>query len=266
MSEQILFNKAKGVARLTINRPEVKNALSFAMCNELVEIIGELQSDRDIRVLVLNAKGPDFTAGADLKDMSDALPDDPQARGKMVAGKAREMAWPIFIGLHNIRQPIVASVRGHAIGAGAQFILSADLTVASQTLKLAMPQVNLAHPVDHGESYFLPRKIGMARAMQLTLLAETLTAENAEKYGLVNWVVSDDKLEEKTEEVVERLASMAPLAARHIKKLLLKSLDNTIDAQYAAEAKALAKCAASEDFVEAMAAFQEKRAPVFKGK
>lgn len=266
MSDKILFTKSDGIARITINRPEVKNAIDYPMCQELARIITGLRDDRDFRVLVLDAKGPDFTAGADLKDLSDALPSDPEERGLMVSGRAKEVAWPIFMGLHQIRQPIVASVRGHAIGAGGQFILSADLTVASETLKMLLPQAKLAHPVDHGESWFLPRKVGMARAMQLALMADTLTGADAEKYGLVNWVVPDAKLEEKTEEVVQRLASLAPVATRQIKKLMLKSLDNSIEKQFAAEAKALTKCAATEDFVEAMAAFAEKRPPVFKGR
>ena len=185
------------------------------------------------------------------------------ARPRSVAA-GPQTSVPLFSGLHALSQPIIASVRGHAIGVGAQMLLSADLVIASETLKLLIPQARLAHSVDHGESYFLPRKLGLARTMQLLLLAETLAAADAERMGLVNWVVPDADLESRTAEIVRRLAGVAPVAVAEIKSLVRQSLGNTLEQQFEAEMNSLATCAATEDFPEAINAFVEKRRPVFQ--
>jgi 2-(1,2-epoxy-1,2-dihydrophenyl)acetyl-CoA isomerase len=266
MADEILFDRQDGVAWITFNRASVKNALTKAMCAELVSIVNRLRDDRETRVIVFRGNGADFTAGADLKDVSKGLSTLPAERGAEVAAMARSIAWPIFLGIHELRQPIVASVRGHVIGVGVQVVLSADLTVASETARFLLPQVKLGHPVDHGESYYLPRKIGLARTMQLTLLAETWSAAEADKHNLVNWVVSDSELEKKTEQVVLRLARGAAVALYETKALVRDSARRTVAEQFAEEAYALERCAATEDFPEAIAAFIEKRAPLYKGR
>jgi 2-(1,2-epoxy-1,2-dihydrophenyl)acetyl-CoA isomerase len=266
MADEILFDRRDGVAWITFNRPSVKNALTKAMCAELVSIVNRLRDDRETRVIVFRGNGADFTAGADLKDVSKGLATVPAERGAEMAAMARSIAWPIFLAIHELRQPIVASVRGHVIGVGVQMVLSADLTVASETARFLLPQVKLGHPVDHGESYYLPRKIGLARAMQLTLLAETWSAAEADKHNLVNWVVSDSELEKKTEQVVLRLARGAAVALYETKALVRDSARRTVVEQYAEEAYALERCAATEDFPEAISAFIEKRTPLYKGR
>jgi 2-(1,2-epoxy-1,2-dihydrophenyl)acetyl-CoA isomerase len=152
------------------------------------------------------------------------------------------------------------------IGVGVQMVLSADLTIASETARFLLPQVRLGHPVDHGESYFLPRKIGVARTMQLLLLAETLHAADAEKYNLVNWVVPDASLEVKTADIAQRLATGASLAIYETKALVRDSEQRSITEQFEAEARSLELCAASDDFPEAINAFVQKRKPAFKGR
>jgi 2-(1,2-epoxy-1,2-dihydrophenyl)acetyl-CoA isomerase len=266
MADEILFDRHDGVAWITLNRPAVKNAITKAMCAELASIVVRLREDTDTRVIVFRGNGADFTAGADLKDVSKGLSTIPAERGTEVAAMARSIAWPIFLAMHDLRQPIVASVRGHVIGAGVQVVLSADLTVASETSRFLLPQVKLGHPVDHGESYYLPRKIGLARTMQLTLLAEPLSAADADRYHLVNWVVPDSELEKKTEEVVLRLAGGAAVALYETKALVRDSAGRSVAEQYAAEAHALERCAATEDFPEAIRAFIEKRKPAYRGR
>jgi len=263
---EVLLGKHEGVASITLNRPEQRNALSVSMCHELLAAINEIHGDLSVRVVVLNAMGTDFTVGADLKEMSDSLPADAAERSGMITALARDLSWPIFRGLHDLSQPIIASVRGHAIGVGAQLVISSDLVVASETMRLLIPQVRLGHSVDHCESWYLPRKTGMAKAMQLTLLADTLGAADAERSGLVNWVVSDDKLEEKTGEIIGRIAANAPIAVREVKALLRRSLASSLEEQFSAEEKSLGRCVESEDFLEALGAFVEKRKPQFRGR
>jgi 2-(1,2-epoxy-1,2-dihydrophenyl)acetyl-CoA isomerase len=262
---EILFDQQDGIARISLNRPAVKNAITRDMCLALADRIRALKSDTTARVVILTSEGGDLSVGADLNEMSDMLPEDPRQRGDAMANQVREISWPIFLALSQLPQPIITSARGYAIGAGAQLILSADLCVCSSTLKMIMPQVNLAHPVDHGESYYLPRKLGMAKAMQLSLLGETVTAQEAERIGLANWCVEDNQLEAKTAEIAHKLASMAPRAVQEIKGLLAHSLDRDIESQFAEEAHALSRCAATNDFVEAITAFTQKRKPRFTG-
>jgi 2-(1,2-epoxy-1,2-dihydrophenyl)acetyl-CoA isomerase len=266
MGDEVLFERRDHVGWITVNRPAARNAVNRAMCADLAALITDLRGDPATRVVVLRGNGADFTVGADLKDMSDLPARPPTQRGSDVAAMARELAWPICRGLHELEQPIIASVRGHVIGVGVQLLLSADLAIASETARLLLPMARLGHSVDHGESYYLPRKVALSRAMQMLLLAETWNANEAERYGLVNWVVPDDRLEEKTDEVVQRLAAGAPVAIRAMKSLLRESLDRTLDAQLAAEVKSLGACAATSDFGEAINAFLEKRQPKFTGR
>jgi 2-(1,2-epoxy-1,2-dihydrophenyl)acetyl-CoA isomerase len=266
MTAEILFEKHNGVAWITLNRPAARNAFTPPMCEQLANIVRDLKDDGATRVVVLRASGTDFSVGADLKAMSAGLSPVGAERGRDIPAIARATAVPLVTGLYALRQPIIASVRGHIIGIGAQLALSADLCVASETSKFLLPQVRLAHPVDHGESFFLPRKIGPARAMQLLLLAETLRADQARDYGLVNWLVADADLEAKTAEIVQKLQAVAPVAAAEIKALLYRSLANTLDQQCEAEMQSLGVCAATDDFPEALRAFVEKRTPVFRGR
>ena len=165
-----------------------------------------------------------------------------------------------------MRQPVIAAVRGHAIGIGLQLVLAADLVVASETARFSAPQVQLAHTLDHGESYSLPRKVGLSRAMQLALLGETWDAASAERFGLVNFVTEDNALEAKTDEIAKRFATGATLAIEGIKALLRTSADRTVEEQLAAEREQISVCSASEDFLEAMTAFGEKRKPRYVGR
>lgn len=266
MSDDVLFERTAGVARITLNRAAVRNAVTPAMCTELLRIIESLRADPDTRVVLLRAAGTDFTVGADLKGMAGGLATDPAQRAREISAIARATSVPIFMGLQALPQPVVVSARGHAIGVGAQVLLSADLSIVSETARILLPQARLAHPVDHGESWFLPRRVGLARAMQLTLLAETVSGAEAERIGLVNWVVPDGDLDARTENLVTRLCDVAPVAVAQIKSLLRQSEHNDLGAQLEAEMQSLATCAATEDFPEALRAFVEKRKPAFRGR
>ena len=249
-----------------MNRPAVKNAMNFAMCQEMAAIFSALRTDSSTRVLVIKGAGTDFSSGGDLKDIAGLLLPDRKERGAAAAKSAREVTSPLFLALQALPQPVIASVRGHAVGAGIQIVLAADLVIASDTAKLILPQVKLGHNIDHGESWYLPRKIGLTRSLELLLMGDAFGAKDAERYGLVNWVVSDDALESRTAEIAARLASSATVAIAQIKQLLRQSWDNTLEQQLAAEAQALSVSAATNDFVEAIGAFTAKRKPVFQGR
>lgn len=259
----IIFEKKNGVATVTFNRPRVKNAISNAMAAQLIEIMADLRDDDGLRVVLFRAEGADFTAGADLNDLESDMPEDGEARRALMAERIRDVSQKIFLTMDSIKAPIVASVRGHAVGAGAQIMFGADLVIASRTTKLSVPMVKLAHVTDHGESYFLPRKIGLGRAMQMMLLGDTVTAKAAERLGLINILTKDDDLEGETEKLVRRIAA-SPREAVHRSKALLKgSLQRTFAEQFEAEREACSACAAHPDFPEALNAFLQRRKPNF---
>ncbi|GLR66010.1 2-(1,2-epoxy-1,2-dihydrophenyl)acetyl-CoA isomerase [Acidocella aquatica] len=266
ISAPIIFKKSAGVATITFNRPKSRNALTMQMCRDLIEFISGLNGDEQTRVLLLRGNGPDFCSGADLREMTDISAVTPQARAAEVGLNVLDVSQVLFTALHKVDAPIVAGVRGYAIGAGMQFVLAADLVAVSETAKLAVPQVRLGHTADHGESYYLPRKVGSARAMQILLLGEFVTAAQAGQFGLANWVVPDMGLDAQVDGIVGKLSASPPAAVFGMKELLRNCFHNTLEQQFAEELAVVKKCAATDDFVEAMAAAREKRPPIFRGR
>jgi 2-(1,2-epoxy-1,2-dihydrophenyl)acetyl-CoA isomerase len=265
-SAELLVDRTGGVIAVTFNRPTVKNALTFAMCRELIALFEGLSADPATRVVLLRGSGTDFCSGADLREVSTILLPEASERSEAAMRQVRELSMPLFLALHAVPQPVVCSVRGHAVGAGMQFALLADLVVAAQSAKFLLPQVRLGHNVDHGESWALPRKVGMGRALQLMALGESVGAVDAERFGIANWVVPDEQLEQRTDEIVQRLGAAPTLAIRQMKQLLRSAPQQAFTAQFEAEARALGVCAGSADFAEAIGAFLAKRPPVFTGR
>jgi 2-(1,2-epoxy-1,2-dihydrophenyl)acetyl-CoA isomerase len=266
MTGDIMLEERDGIACITLNRPHVRNALTLAMCRELIELLERLATDADTRVVVLQGSGGHFSSGADLRDVSMSLPGEARERSRVMADQVRTLSWPLVRALGSLPQPLIASVAGHAVGVGAQLVLSADLVIAARSAKFTIPQVRLGHSADHGESWYLPRKVGTGRAMQILLFGEPLLAEDAQRYGLVNWLVDDEVLEERTRELALKLARGAPVALKETKALVQHSLLNSLDEQLEAETHAVGRCAATEDFVAAIEAFLAKRTPVFSGR
>jgi 2-(1,2-epoxy-1,2-dihydrophenyl)acetyl-CoA isomerase len=265
-AQDIVIHQESGITSITLNRPQVKNALTFAMCRELIALFRGLREDAATRVVLLRGSGSDFSSGADLNDVSTILDGEPKARSEAAMHQVHELSLPLFLAMGAVPQPVVSSVRGYAVGAGMQMALMSDMVIAAESAKFVLPQVRLGHNVDHGESWALPRKVGMGRAMQLMALGDSVNGRDAERFGIANWVVDDGALEQKTEEVVNRLASSPTVAIREMKKLLRDAPQRSLQEQLEAEARALGVCAATEDFAEAIGAFLAKRKPTFKGR
>lgn len=253
------------VLTITFNRPERLNAIDEAMVRQLTGLFEDLAQDNDTRVVLFTGKGKSFSAGGDLGDMSAWLLPDPAARGERFARSVRELSKPLSLAIERVPQPIVASVRGHAIGVALQLVIMADIVVASDTARFSLPQIDLAHTPDHGESWSLPRKIGLSRALQMALLAERIDGATAERYGLVNLLVADADLEARTDQIVRRLASSPPAAARNAKALMWTGTRGTLAEAMDREIASIGEVSAKADFVEAICAFGEKRKPLFTG-
>lgn len=266
MSATIELQVDQGLATVTINRPQRMNVMTDGMILELTDIARDLAGDPECRVVALRHAGKNLCAGSDTGDLTETARQTSAERERTFYHGLATRIQPLLRAWLALPQPIVISARGHAIGLGVQFLLTADLVVASETLKISLPQVQLGHVFDHGESYLLPRRIGHRKAMELALLGERMSAVDAERFGLVNFLVPDAELESRTDEINVRLLAMSPLALLSSKALMRSSETADLDTQLSAERMFVSRCAATDDFVEAMAAFAEKRQANFKGR
>lgn len=256
----------QGLATITINRPERMNVLTDAMIVDLTDIARDLAGEPECRVIAIRHAGKNLSTGSDTGDLTDVAAQSSSARERIFYHGLATRIQPLLRAYLALPQPVVISARGHAIGLGAQFLLTADLVVASETLKITLPQVQLGHVFDHGESYLLPRRIGHRKAMELALLGDRMSAIDAERFGLINFLVSDAELETRTNDILARLLALPPLALLSSKALMRSSESADLDTQLSAERMFVSRCASSEDFTEAMNAFAEKREPRFTGR
>jgi 2-(1,2-epoxy-1,2-dihydrophenyl)acetyl-CoA isomerase len=252
------------VAWLTLDRPAKRNALTTAMLESLQSMICDIARRDDIDIIVLRGSGVHFCAGSDLGDIASIIGESAQARKSAFAHEIRMAVQPLTNALLGLEQPLIVSARGHAVGMGALFVLVADLIALSDTCTITMPQVRLGHTLDHGESWLLPRRIGLGKATQLCMLGEGLSAADAERFGLANWVIPDNELDSHTASVVAKLRSIPPIALLRTKALMRSSCNLSFSEQLDAEVDAASSCAATDDFVEAVTAQIEKRTPSFK--
>lgn len=257
MDELLLERSGTGVVTLTFNRPRVRNAISFPMWEELRRVFHEVRSRDDDRVLVLTGAGGAFCAGADLS----ANPEDaPLGLNSMHPVSAAALA------LHEVSKPVIAKVNGDAVGAGMNLALGCDLIVAGTSARFAQIFVRRALSVDFGGTWLLPRLVGLHKAKELALLGDILSAAEAAALGIVNRVVPDDELDGVVADWAERLAAGPPLALQLTKRMLANSLSSSFAEALDHEAAAQSVNFASDDTREGIAAFLQKRSPVFRGR
>jgi 2-(1,2-epoxy-1,2-dihydrophenyl)acetyl-CoA isomerase len=254
----------RGVATVTMNRPEARNALSMEMRSLLCDWMHRLELDDAVKVVVLEGAGDHFMAGGDVKGMVDAL-DKPPAEIEQYFNLRIHDLHPIVFAMRRMAKPIVAKVRGAAAGAGVSFALACDLIVASDDAFFVLAYVNIGTTPDGSSTFQLPRNMTIKQAMEMTLLGDRVSAERAREIGYVNFVAPASELDAKTAEIVERLRSGPTYVYGQAKRLLYGSLDNQFETQLQAEAESFAKCAARADFKEGVTAFVEKRKARFTG-
>jgi len=249
---------APGVVRVTLNRPEKMNSITGPMWGALADAFREIGANRGDRVLVVTGAGGNFCAGADL--LKAELPRTAGGRTDYMRGVARAAQ-----ALHDLPQPSIAMVDGAAAGAGCNLALGCDLVYASDRARFSEIFVKRALSLDFGGSWVLPRRVGLHRAKELALLAEVIDATEAERIGLVNRVVAADDLEATVQAVTDRIIRMAPVALAHTKQLLDASAGRSMAEALAAEGAAQVVNFATDDSIEAVRAFRDKREPNFTG-
>jgi len=252
---------ANGVARIRFQRPEVLNAINVRTALCLRDAVYTSIRDASVRVIVLSGEGRAFVAGGDLAYFRDAGADAPRAAVELIAPMHEAIE-----ALASAAQPVLASLHGPVAGAGMSIALAADLAVAADNVVMNLAYARVGATPDCSASWTLPRLVGLRKAMEIALLAESINAQEALRLGLVNRVVPLDVLEAETTSMAQRLAAAAPLALAGIKRLLRDSLNQPLSAQLAAEQAAFAAGAGTQDFHEALSAFFGKRTPVFHGR
>jgi len=258
----ILLDIDGGVATLTLNRPNALNALNPQMGEEFVDAVIRCRADSHVRVLIVKGAGRAFCAGGDLKAFAQFLQGDPVVT-------FRTLATRLHAGITEIRhmeKPVIAQVHGAAVGAGMSLALACDLTIAAETAQFIMAYARVGLSPDASSTYFLPRLVGLKKALEIFYTADPIDAREAYRLGLINRVVPEEELEKETRALAQRLASGPSLALGRAKELVYRSLSETLETQLENERQSIALSGLTEDFREGVQAFVEKRHPKFVGR
>jgi 2-(1,2-epoxy-1,2-dihydrophenyl)acetyl-CoA isomerase len=258
---------ADGVARLTLNRPDVLNALSTPMVEELLEALARIKADPAVRVLLLTGQGRAFCAGVDLRDPMMNIEAPAQERGRRFLASMDTGLHALARALADLGKPKVAAVNGPAVGGGAALALAADIVLAAQSAYFQFPFTSqLGLVPDLGGSWHLARRLGPARALGCLMLGERIAAQQAADWGLVWQCLPAEGLSDAALDMAQRLARGAPRALSFLPQLVAQALDHDLQTQLDRERDAQASLVQTQDFIEAVDAFKEKRKPVFKGR
>lgn len=259
--EVITVERRGHVAVLTLNNPDRLNALSAVMRDEVAGVLAASRADDAVRALVLTGAGRGFCAGQDLSDVSIA-----PGVGEVDLGAAIEQHYgPLVLALRNLPMPVLCAVNGVAAGAGANLALACDIVIAARSANFVESFCKLGLIPDTGGTYFLPRLVGTARAMGLAMLGDKLSAEQAERWGLIWKCVDDTALADEIDALARHFASAPTLGLARTKQAIYASPDNPLAAQLDLERDLMRELGRSADYREGVAAFAERRAPQFTG-
>ena len=266
MSESpiVTFMVKNRIAELTLNRPQTRNAISEQdMVDAIVHVCEQINRNPDISVVILTGSGSAFCSGGNVKDMRDKKG---MFGGDNLADNYRNGIQRIPLAVQSLEVPVIAAVNGPAIGAGCDLACMCDLRIAAKSAVFAESFIKLGLIPGDGGAWFLPKVVGKSRAYQMALTGQSLSAEQALAWNLVSEVVDDDALLARARELAEQIAANPPQAVRATKRLLSLAEDASLEEVLVESAHTQQAMHLTEDHQEAVAAFLEKRPPVFKGK
>jgi len=254
--QNITVTTGDGYAVVTLNRPNVLNALNQATMDEIVQALESIEQDAQVRCVVVTGAGRAFAAGADINEMAGATVPE------MLVGY-RFRQWER---IRKVTVPLIAAVNGIALGGGCELAMLCDMIVAAETAQFGQPEINLGIMPGAGGTQRLTRAIGKARAMEMVLTGRPISARQAEALGLVTKVVPTEAVLDEAIALAKEVASKPPVAVRLAKEAVLKAFDTSVEGGLDYERKAFYLLFATEDRTEGIQAFLEKRKPVFKGR
>ena len=259
-NNSILLKVENNVAFITLNRPEVFNSFNREMALKLQSILDDCETNDVVRAIVLSGNGKAFCAGQDLKEVTD--PDLNPGFKKIL----EEHYNPIITRIRTIKKPIIGAINGVAAGAGANIALACDIVVAHEKVSFIQAFSLIGLVPDSAGTFFLPRLIGFQKALALAMLGDKVSAEEAERLGMIYKIIPLESFEDEVGKLAFKLANMPTKALGMIKELFNQSMINDLESQLALESKLQIEAAQSEDYAEGVAAFIEKRKPNFKGR
>ena len=260
MNDTILFSQSGSIGTLTFNRPDVYNAMNIELIHAMRDVTAELAVSKTLRAVILKGAGKAFLAGGDVGLFY-------KQRESM--GNVKPLGDALHAGIKNIRNmpfPVIAQIHGACAGAGLSVAMAADFAIAAEGAQFNTAYTKIGLSPDGGSTFFLPRYVGMKRAIELTMLADMFDAKAAASMGIINRVVPAQDLEQEVAALAERLSNGATQAFARAKKLINQSFVTPIDKQLDDEIAFFAECATTDDFKEGVTAFVEKRKPHFVGK
>jgi len=259
MSNVITYQIKDAVAQILFNRPEVYNSFNRTMALGFLEVLEDCQNNDEVRALVISGTGKAFCAGQDLKEITE------KTNNLGFKQILEEQYNPIIKKLCDIQKPIVAAVNGVAAGAGANIALACDIVIAAENASFIQAFSSIGLIPDSGGTYFLPRLIGFQKAKALAFLGDKVTADQAEKMGMIYKSVPQDEFEGTITDIAIKLAQMPTKALGLIKHAFANSMQNTLEEQLQLESKLQIEASQTADYHEGVSAFIEKRKPKFKG-
>jgi len=251
----LILIREEEVALITINRPNVLNALNKDTLNELCKTCAQLNADQGVKVIIITGNGKAFVAGADISEMRDYTPE--QAREFTALGHMT------MDSIQNAGKPVIAAVNGYALGGGLELALACDIILASETALLGVPEVNLGIIQGFGGTQRLPRLIGKSLAKELIFTGDAVTAKRAYEMGVVNRVFPPDDLLSEAKKMALKIAQKGPIALRLAKRVIDSGYNKELSEGCALEREAFVECFTTSDRKEGMKAFLEKRKPIF---
>jgi enoyl-CoA hydratase len=253
-NEYIKIEQEKDITTIILNRPEIRNILNTEAINELGNHLTKFENDDKTRVIIITGTD-NFCAGANIKELMEKHPVEAETFSRL--------GHKVFNGIENMGKPVIAAVNGYALGGGCELALSCDIRIAAESAKFGQPEINLGLIPGFGGTQRLARLVGIGRAKELIFTGRIIDAKEAEVIGLVNKVVKDGELMEKAKEMARVLAQKSPLALKMAKILINKNHD--LKKALEMEIMDFSECFASEDHLEGIKAFLEKRRPEFRG-
>jgi len=262
MYEAIILSTDGPIATIKLNRPDKLNAFGGPMREEILDALAKIAFNDAVRVLVVTGEGRGFSAGSDidhLKKLREAKDEEGFRRVLANGQKITET-------MRALPKPVIAAVNGACAGAGFSFALGCDIRIAAESATFGASFARIGLHPDWGGSWFLPRLVGSANACELIFTGSMISAREAERIGLVNRVVPDDVLMKTVLDLANTMAKSAPRVVRLAKESIYRSLTSDLGTAFARETEVQTQCFYSEDFLEGLTAFKEKRRPEFKGR